>query len=213
MEMKRKGIERGSLLSLDTEVHTAQLVRLEDFGLRLPHDSYALSGSAILLQATEHLLCISRRDKGFLHQIGVISTESTGMQTAVVYFRADAELHVLAMTNAEDEVVDFLSDAQRSGALNCLWVTPSGDLRLSPVPFDRCLAMMLRSARRAAASDVLTSMYDAIESVHYALRPHVLHEQGIDPSAVRRSVVHYLATPTMLDRAGELGNPSSVTKH
>lgn len=213
MKAKWKEIESVSLLSPDTQIHTAQIVRLEDFGLSMPHDRYAPSGSAIVVQATENLLSISRRDKGFLHQFRVIPSESTGVQTAIVYFHADPELHVLAMTNAEAEVLDFLSDAQRSGTLNVLWITPMGDHRFSLLPFDKCLVRMLTGARPAVTLDVLSSMYDAVEAVHHALRPRILHAQGIDPSAVRRSVVHYLTTPTTLDRAGKLAGPMLVTRH
>jgi len=213
MKPERKSIQHDSLLSPETQIHTAQIVHIEDIGLSIPHDRHAPSGSAIVAQGTEQLLSISRRDKGFLHQFGVITTPSTGMQTAVVYFRADAELHVLAMTDAEAEVLAFLSDAQRSGTLNVLWVTPTGDRRLSLLPFDDCLVRMLRDARRALTSDVLSSMYDAVEALHYALRRDILHEQGVDASVVRQSVVHYVATRATLDRAGKLSGPMLVTKH
>ncbi len=213
MKPEKKGIEHVSLLSPDTQIHTAQIVRLADIGLSMPHGRHAPSGSAILLQGTEHLLSISRRDKGFLHQFAVITSESTGMQTALTYFRADAELHVLAMTNAEDEVVELLSNARSGGTLSVLWVTPMGDHRLSLLPFDECLMRLLRDAGPAVTLDVLSSMYDAVEAVHYGLRPCILHAQGIDPTTVRRSVVHYLTTPTTLDRAGKLGGPRLVTKH
>lgn len=213
MKIEKKGIEQTSLLLPDTQINTSQIIRLENIGLSMPHDRYAPSGSAILMQATEPLLSASRRDGGFWHQIGVVTAKSTGTRTAVVYFRANSELHVLAMTDAEAEVVDFLASAKAAGTLNVLWVTPTGDQRLSLLQFDGCLTRLLRDVRRAGATDVLSVMYAAMEAVHYALQPHVLHRLGIDPSSVRRSVVHYVATRTMLDAAKEFASPMSATKH
>lgn len=213
MNPKKKGIEHVSLLSPETQIHIAQIVRIEDNGLSMPHDRYARSGSAIVAQGTEHLLRISRREGGFWNRRDIIPTESSGMQTAIVYFRADAELHVLAMTDAEAEILDFLADAKESGTLNVLWVTPTGNERFALLPFDGCLMRLLSGARRAGATDVLLAMYDAVEAVHCALRPHMLRRQGIDPSSVRRCVVHYVTTPTTLDRAGQLAGPVLVTKH
>lgn len=213
MKTEKKGIERGSLLSPDTQIHTAQIVRLEDIGLSMPHDRNAPSGSAIVAQGTEHLLRISQREGGFWNTCDIITAEPSGMQIAVVYFRADAELHVLAMTDAEPEILDFLAGARESGTLNVLWVTPIGNQRFSLLPADGRLMRLLKGVRRAGATDVLLAMYGAIEAVHYALRPHALHRQGIDPSSVRRTVVHYVATPTTLDLAGKLAGPMLVTKH
>jgi len=213
MKPEKKGIEHVSLLSPDTQIHTAQIVRLEHIGLSMPRDRYAPSGSAIVAQATEHLLRISQREGGFWNCCDIITTEPSGMQTAVVYFPADAELHVLAMTDAEAEILDFLAGARESGTLNVLWVTPMGNQRFSLLPADGRLMKLLKGVRRAGATDVLLAMYDAVEAVHYALRPHMLRRQGIDPSSVRRCVVHYVTTPTTLDRAGQLVGPVLVTRH
>lgn len=213
MKREKKGIESGSLLSPETQIHTARIVRLEDIGLSMPHNRYAPSGSAIVAQGTEHLLRISRREGGFWNCRDIIPTEFSGMQTAIVYFRADAELHVLAMTDAEAEILDFLAGAKEVGTLNVLWVTPTGNERFALLPFDGCLMRLLSGARRAGATDVLLAMYDAVKAVHYALRPHALQRQGIDPRSVRRCFVHYVTTPTTLDRAGKLAGPMLVTKH
>lgn len=213
MKTEKKGIERGSLLTPDTQIHTAQIVRLEDIGLSMPHDGYAPSGSAIVAQGTEHLLRVSQREGGFWNCCDIITSEPSGMQTAVIYFRADAELHVLAMTDAEAEILDFLAGAKESGTLNVLWISPIGNQRFSLLSADGRLMKLLNGVRRVGATDVLLTMYEAIEAVHYALRPHALNRQGIDPCAVRRTVVHYVATPTMLDRAGKVASPMLVTKH
>lgn len=71
---------------------------------------------------------------------------------------------------------------------------------------------LVRVAGHDFKSDILLSMYDVVYAAQYALSHDILRQVGIDPGKVRRQVVHYIATPTMLDRVDQLAAAMSVRK-
>lgn len=204
MTRKHESSEHGNFASAMPEMHVAQLVRLEELGLAMPQGKVVPSGTAILVRATKHLLEASRRDNGLWNRVGIVTSESTKAKTAVIYVLADGELHLLALTAAEPEIRELLADARKSGHLLVLWVTSVGDRRLSLVQFDESLAGMLKGTEHEITSDFLSPMYDLVRAVQYAFSSDKLRQVGIDPGTVRRQVVHYLATPSMLDQVNRL---------
>lgn len=213
MEKNTSSFRLGGAGALDIRLGLAHIVRLEDFGLGEMRSGQAVSGAAVLLQASEHLLRVSRSDNGFWHRFGIITSEANRTSTALVYVRADTELHVLAMNNAEPEVLDLLVNAQSTGVLRLLWVAPSGDQRLSLLQYDDCLSRMHRQAPFAGTSVAKSSLYDTVLGAKYAIDSDALREVGVDIKKLHTVIVHCLTTLGMLDQAGQLARSMTATKH
>jgi len=204
MTKKHQSRKHGNFASPMPEMHVAQLVRLEELGVTTWQEKAAPSGMAILVNATQHLLAASRSDNGFWNRVGIVTRESTKAKTAVVYILADGELHLLALTGAEPAIRELLEDARKYGRLLVQWVTSSGDRRISQFQFDDCLVEMLCDIEPRVTADFLSPMYDMVEAARFALSSDMLRQVGIDPKSVQRQVVHYLATPSMLDQVARL---------
>jgi len=213
MKENTGNFRRGGADSLDIQLCLAHIVQLENLGLGEKRSGRIVSGAAVLLQASERLLRVSRRDKGFWHQFRIITSEASRSSTAVVYVHADNELHVLAMNNAEAEVLDLLVNAQGTGVLRLLWVAPSGDQRLSLLQYDDCLSRMHRQAPFAGTSVATSSLYDTVQAAIYAIDSDAVREVGVGTKKLHRVIVHCLTTLGMLDQAGQLAQSMNATKH
>ena len=212
MNRKHKGSKQGNFTSRMPAMHVAQLVRLEELGLAMQQNNAAPSANAILVRATQHILDTSRRECGFWNRTGIVTSESTNAKTAVIYVLADEELHLITLGGTEVEVQQLLAGARRSGHLDVLWATPK-DRRLSRIAFDECLGQVLNCGAGAVKSDTISLMYDVVRAAQYALSHDVLRRVGIDPDTVHRQVVHFLATPAMLNEVDQLARSVKVTKH
>jgi hypothetical protein len=213
MKKQHQGSNGASLISQMPVIRSAELVYLEP--LRENEEGYKAvpSGLAIQLHATQHLMQASRRAGGFWHRIGVVTGAATSARTGIVYVLAEEELHLVALAGAEPEVREFLAGAYASGHLLLHWVTAEGDRRLAQLQFDASLIGMLGGAEQQLPPDVLSTTYDVVRAVTYALGDETLQRVGIDPSTVARHVVHVLATPSMLDQVHNLARSVTVTKH
>jgi len=200
MDKKHKGGNQGNSNSRVPKMLVAQLIRLEEVGLKIQQGKAAPSNMAILVRATQHVLDTSRREHGFWNRTGIVTSESSNVKTAVIYVMADKELHLLTLGGKGIEVQELLECARKSGHLDVLWSTAM-DSRLSRIAFDECLSQAVTRGANEGEADAITSVYDVMRAAHYALGDRVLQQVGIDPARVKRQFVHFLATPAMLQNA------------
>jgi hypothetical protein len=94
-------------------------------GLNLKNATHA---EALLFNATPHLLAVSRRAGGLLHNAGRITVD--GIVMGILSFLGDDEGHMLIVPLGAPEVVALLDKAGRRGTLFVVASAPATDARL-----------------------------------------------------------------------------------